>query len=345
MKQYLFEPFLAKAFLSLFFMLVCPDFPGWSQTAPAPLFRDPVTDGAADPVVVWNRQEQSWWMLYTQRRAHSEAADVAYCHGCAIGVAASKDHGQTWVYRGVLKLDFEKGHNTFWAPDVVYADGVYHLYVSYLQGVRNHWGGEAHLLHYTSRDLWDWQFIGVLPLSSDRVIDATLIQMPGGVWRMWYKDEKQGSHTLWAESRDLTHWVVKAMPAIGDRAQEGAKVFYWKDYYWMITDEWHGMRVYRSEDAERWERQGLIVDRPSDRPDDRPSGAHGDVIVLGEKAYLFYFTHPGRKSHTEAPLDENGVLPYALRRSSIQVAPLVMESGTLKCDRNCDFDFYLDAIE
>lgn len=33
------------------------------HVAPAPLFRDPVTDGAADPVIVWNREEKSWWML------------------------------------------------------------------------------------------------------------------------------------------------------------------------------------------------------------------------------------------------------------------------------------------
>ena len=30
----------------------------WGQhQAPAPLFRDPITDGAADPVLIWNRTE------------------------------------------------------------------------------------------------------------------------------------------------------------------------------------------------------------------------------------------------------------------------------------------------
>ena len=48
------------------------------HAAPAPLFRDPITDGAADPVVIWNREEKSWWMLYSQRRANTEAPDVAY---------------------------------------------------------------------------------------------------------------------------------------------------------------------------------------------------------------------------------------------------------------------------
>ncbi len=30
-----------------------------SYAAPAPLFRDPVYDGAADPTVIWNHQERA----------------------------------------------------------------------------------------------------------------------------------------------------------------------------------------------------------------------------------------------------------------------------------------------
>ena len=71
------------------------------------------------------RYEKNWWMLYTQRRANSETADVAYCYGNQIGIASSDDHGQSWVYRGTLDLDIEPGHNTFWAPDVVYHNGKY----------------------------------------------------------------------------------------------------------------------------------------------------------------------------------------------------------------------------
>ncbi|MBE0698764.1 MAG: glycosyl hydrolase, partial [Anaerolineaceae bacterium] len=40
--------------------------------APAPLFRDPIYDGAADPTIIWNREEKSWWLLYTNRRATAE---------------------------------------------------------------------------------------------------------------------------------------------------------------------------------------------------------------------------------------------------------------------------------
>ncbi|KAA6328372.1 hypothetical protein EZS27_022722 [termite gut metagenome] len=63
------------------------------------------------------------------------------------------------------------------------------------------------------------------------------------------------------------------------------------------------------------------------------------------RAYIFYFTHPGRTTHEEAQNRTDGVLPYALRRSSIQVAPLRVENGILVCNRDEDFDFYLPDMK
>ena len=309
--------------------------------APAPLFRDPITDGAADPVVIWNREEKSWWMLYSQRRANTEAPDVAYCYGTSIGIASTKDRGQTWVYRGTLNLEIEHGHNTFWAPDIVYENGMYHMFVVYIQGARIHWGGKKRMAHYTSTNLWDWKFIDFLKLSSEDVIDASLFKMPDGVWGMWYKDDANNAKIMLAESNDLYKWKMIDQPVISDSRQEGPKIFQYKNYYWMLTDEWHGMRVYRSKDGATWEKQGLVLDSASSRPEDKPSGAHGDVIVVNNKAYIFYFTHPGRKSHGEAPADENGIIPFNLRRSSIQAAQLEFKNGTLVCDRDMPFDFWL----
>ena len=311
--------------------------------APAPLYRDPVFDGPADPVIIWNRAEKNWWMLYSQRRANMEGADVAYCFGTAIGVAVSDNNGQEWVYKGALSLDFEAGHNTFWAPDVVYENGMYHMFVTYIKGVRNHWGGQARLVHYTSANLWDWKYTGDLKLTSDKIIDPSLIKMPNGVWKMMYKDEhnKAGGNMFMAESKDLLHWKTNGEPVFPGSQQEGPKLFRFKNWYWLLTDEWAGMRVYRSKDMTTWEKQGVILDKLSNRPDDTPSGAHGDVIVIDDKAYIFYFTHPGRKKHTESPLDSNGNVPYSLRRSSIQVAELKEENGVLTCDPGADFDFWL----
>ena len=56
--------------------------------------------------------------------------------------------------------------------------------------------------------------------------------------------------------------------------------------------------------------------------------------------YLLFHAS-GTNRHNEAPLGENGVLPYDLRRSSIQVAQLVFKDGTLTCDHDADFEFYL----
>jgi hypothetical protein len=68
--------------------------------APKPLYRDPVYDGAADPVLVWNRGEGKWWMFYTNRRANTPGlAGVSWVHGTRIGVAESADGGATWVSR------------------------------------------------------------------------------------------------------------------------------------------------------------------------------------------------------------------------------------------------------
>lgn len=306
----------------------------------APLFRDPITDGAADPCVLYNPIEKAWWMLYTQRRANVETADVAYCYGNEIGIAYSEDNGKSWRYRGNLNLDFERGQNTFWAPDVVLHNGVYHMFVSYIRGVANHWSGSATMMHYTSTNLWDWTFEGPAKLPKDNVIDATLIQLPNGIWRMWYKWD---SKSLFADSKDLFTWTGDAAPAVSDTPHEGAKAFKFEGSYWLITDEWRGMAVYRSDDLLKWTKQSdRILETPSTRKDDYPSGSHGDVVVVGDKAYIFYFTHPGRRFHTKDYHDNNGNIPYEMRRSSIQVAELELVNGELIVkDRDKPFGIYL----
>ena len=317
----------------------------FSQQPPAPLFRDPIYDGAADPVFIWNKVEKNWWILYTARRANQDANDVAFCYGTPIGVTSSDDHGKSWVFRGYLDLNFEKGTNTFWAPDVIYNKGIYHMFVVYIRGVRNHWGGGARIVHYTSKNLWDWKYKGPLELTSDKVIDATVFQMKDGKFRIWFKDATRGSITMSAQSNDLFKWKTEEKPSIGGGAHEGPNVFEFKGYYWMITDEWHGLRVYRSSDLNSWEKQGLILDKPSLRNEDKPSGAHADVQVVGNKAYIVYFTHPGRDLHFEGANDSDGVLPYSKRRSSLQVAELNFVEGTLICDRDKPFDFYLPDLK
>ena len=297
----------------------------------APLYRDPIWDGAADPVVIWNREEKNWWMLYTNRRAAAINHGVSYIHGTRIGVASSGDGGRTWLYRGELDLEFEKGHNTFWAPEVIWAQGKYHMYVSYVRGIPQEWQGDRHILHYTADTLWDWKWEGVVPLSSERVIDACVYEVRPGEYKLWYKDEAHGSHTYSAVSRDLYHWSVLG-PEIQRNPHEGPNVFSFAGKFWMLTDPWHGLDVYSSLDASQWEYRGNILRTPGIRPDDGSIGGHADVVVHQGHAYVFYFTHP--QVTEEQRNQEDFVWEYQHRRSSIQVAELQEKDGNLICSRD-----------
>jgi sucrose-6-phosphate hydrolase SacC (GH32 family) len=300
----------------------------------APLFRDPIHDGAADPVIVWNRDAEQWWMVYTNRRATAEGPGVAWVHGTDLGVAASPD-GREWVYRGRLSgLDVEWGRNTYWAPEIHWHSGEYHMYVSYIRGVPAKWAGhDRHIVHYTSPDLLRWSFQSRLRLSSDRVIDACVHELPDGRFRMWYKDEANGSHTYAADSDDLYEWEVVG-PVLTERPHEGPNVFRFGGHYWMLVDEWRGQGVFRSGDMDHWERTGLILDQPGSRPDDGGIGLHADVVVSGDDAYVFYFTHPGRHGGDTGD-------SYETRRTSIQVARLRVVEGNLVCDRDEEFELEL----
>ena len=64
--------------------------------APKPVFRDPVYDGAADPIVIWNPLASKWWMFYTNRRATmTNLPGVSWVFGTPIGIAESADGAKT----------------------------------------------------------------------------------------------------------------------------------------------------------------------------------------------------------------------------------------------------------
>ncbi len=297
--------------------------------APKPLYRDPVYDGAADPVVIWNRTEKKWFMLYTNRRANQPGLrGVSWVHGTRVGIAESGDGGVTWKYRGTAQIPLGTPDDSHWAPDVVYHDGVYHSFLSFVPGMHEDWGGTRHIHHLTSTNLVNWQDHGRLDLASDRVIDACVLQMPDGNWRLWYNNEPDHKAINLATSPDLNQWTDRGK-VIGDRAGEGPKVFRWHGKYWMIVDQWEGLGVYRSDDANDWQRQPEnILAAPGHGQDDQVKGGHADVVVSANRAYLFYFTHPGRRG-PDARKDG-----YEQRRSSIQVVELQFKNGWLTCDRD-----------
>jgi hypothetical protein len=298
--------------------------------APKPLFRDPIHDGAADPTLIWNRAKGEWWMFYTNRRADLAAADpknVAWVHQTRIGIAVSKDQGANWSYKGVARIPYGNADYTHWAPDIVYDAGMYHMFLTIVPGTFSNWNAAREIIHLTSPDLEAWKFTGKLELSSDRVIDPSLYRLPDGTWRLWYKDERDHSHLHYAESRDLNHWEAKGA-VITDRSSEGPKIFQWHGQYWMIVDMWKGLAVYHSEDTLHWTPQvERLLDAPGHTATDRSIGHHCDVVVNGDRAFLFYFTHQEGR-------DEVASLPHSAQRTVLQVAELEFADGKLTADRN-----------
>jgi hypothetical protein len=311
-----------------------PDPAAIAAAAPAPLYRDPVYDGAADPVVVWNAPKKVWSMFYTQRRARLNLPGVEWGHGTEIGVAESRDEGMTWVYQGPLALEHPSPEGSFWAPDCIRDDaGLYHLFVTFVPGpaaTHRDYGGERHIVHYSSTDLAKWKFEARVPVSSDYCIDPTLCRRADGTWWMWFKDEKNDSETRVVESRDLRAWRAVPDPGVSKLYGEGPKVFKFQDHYWMLKDPNRGLDVYRSDDLESWTYQGKILDQPGRRNDDASVGKHADVVVCGPRAYIFYLVEPGMK--VVPPRD--GIQPLSGRRSAIQAAELEIGDGKLQCDRD-----------
>ncbi len=304
----------------------------------APLYEDPIWGGPTDPVVIWNRKEQEWWMLYTQRRSYGRNVGVSSVHGTDIGIASSPD-GKEWLYRGIASgLAYEPGRNTYWAPEVLYAMGNYHMYVSYVRGVPASFTGTAKILHYTSEDLWNWHFESELCLGSDRVIDACVYEVAPHQYKMWYKDERRGSHTCSAYSEDLYHWTLGG-EEITDCAQEGPNVFELEGKKWLIADCWDGQAVYESEDFIHWKRQeGNLLRTPGVRPMDQEMGNHADVVIKDGKGYIFYFVHPDFLSAQRS--DPKFCMGEKQAHTVIQAARLMVEEGKLICNRDEDFEIF-----
>lgn len=301
------------------------------KLAPKPLFRDPIYDGAADPVVIWNKQEKKWFMFYTNRRATDpNATAVTWVHGTRIGIAESVDGGATWTYRDTANINYRPTPQyTHWAPDVVEDEkGRYHMFLTYVPGIFTDWNHPRTILHLTSSDLLNWKYESTLPLTNDRVIDASVFRRPDGTWRMWYNNERDGKSIYYADSPDLYQWQDKGL-ALKERG-EGPKVFRWHDRYWMIIDKWKGLAVYSSSDLKQWQPQEeRLVELPGKGSEDQAIGGHPDVVVQGDRAYLFYFTHPGRTEGTPS-----AAATIATKRSLIQVTELHYANGKLTCDRD-----------
>ena len=242
------------------------------------VFRDPVFDGAADPVVIWNRQERIWFLFYTDRRAsETDLPGVSWVYGSLIGIAESRDGGAIWRYHGTAQINHGDGEPTYWAPNVLYHNGSYHMFLTFVPEVRTDWSGTRSIVHLSSSALLQWDYHSTLSLASDKVIDASVLRLPNGSWRLYYNNEVDGKSIYYADSPDLFSWQDGGK-LVSDRSGEGPKVFFWQDRYWMIVDQWRGLGVYHSPNALHWTPQEQrLLDTPGQGIDDQVIGQHADV--------------------------------------------------------------------
>lgn len=306
-----------------------------------PLFRDPVFDGAADPVVIWNKVEKKWFMFYTNRRANAKGLDgVSWVHGTRIGIAESMDGGATWNYLDTCDIQYRLTDYTHWAPEVIEHNGLYHMYLTYVPGVFTNWDHPRWIVHLTSMNLINWKFESKLKLASDRCIDACVFRLPDGLWRMYYNNETDGKSIYYADSHDLYKWTDSGKKVVGDQTGEGPNVFRWKEKNWMAVDNWKGIGIYSTDDFVNWKRQEKnILQEPGTGADDKVIGGHPDIVVVGDRAFIYYFTHPGRVP------ENRGKDSSETRRSSIQVAELELVDGQIICNRDKPLYINLNTTE
>ena len=116
--------------------------------------------------------------------------------------------------------------------------------------------------------------------------------------------------------------------AINDQSGEGPKVFRWKDRYWMISDVWQGLAVYKSDDCLKWTRQKEnLLKEPGQIPTDRSKGQHADVVVSGDRAFLILFYSPRRKGRPARRSLFQSAHRDPGRRTSVN-------DGQITCDRD-----------
>lgn len=278
---------------------------------PAPIFADSHYCGSCDPEIVWNPETREWIIFYTGRRP---ALGMASACGTPIGVCTSKDM-RHWKFQGYCTFDGEGGmpdsEHTYWAPGCIVKDSVMHMFVTYKEDATPPWGTGGCIVHYTaplSDVVNGWKRVDVV-IDEDRCLDASVIQLPSGLYRMYYvggteymKNNKK--MIRYAESRDLYSWKMKG-EVLGDvnnfelhafPYQEAVYVFLYKKRFYMLTDPHVGLANYSSEDGITWKYHGLILKAgTSERTLDWSQGRHPSVYVNKEnEAFIFYHVEPYR---------------------------------------------------
>ncbi len=264
--------------------------PGGRHAAPEPLYTDPVYNGSTDPMVCYNPCTRTYFMYYTGRRSNVPGlGGIESVHGSPIGIAESADGGVTWKYIGNAIIDYAPDENpTYWAPEVIYHEDRFHMFLTYVPGVFSDWDHPRDIVHLTSFDGVSWHTESVLDLAVRKVIDACVSRLPDGTWRLWYNNEPDGKTIFYADSPDLYNWTDKGKVTSIETTGEGPNVFTLNGRNYMIVDEWKGLSVFTSDDFTEWTKQKgdyLVSGLNGQR-----RGNHADVEVVDGHAYMFYFS-------------------------------------------------------
>ena len=235
------------------------------EKAPAPLYRDPIFDGAADPSVVYEESDGSWLIYYTQRRANVPGPGVHWCFGTKIGIARSTDKGRSWLYAGTARgLERNPDLDSYWAPHVFKDGDTFHMFATYIEGIASWWGQKVSppvILHYTSGNGFDWELSDQVETGSKHIIDPALTRLPDKRWLLVFRDDDAGTRTSLCVSEDLKNWK-RLKQSIGDRRHEAPVVLPWKNRYWMLCDDWDGLGIHVSDDGLNYTKNGKILDQP-----------------------------------------------------------------------------------
>ena len=316
------------AILSLAFAVSCNNCSEITyKEADNPLYIDPVYNGSTDPMVCYNPNTRTYFMYYTSRRSNVRGLNgIESVHGSPIGIAESKDGGATWNYIGDAIIDYHPDDNpTYWAPEIIWNEGIFHMYLTYVPGIFNDWSHPRDIVHLTSRDGISWHTESVLDLAVHKVIDACVAKLPDGTWRMWYNNEPDGKTIFYADSPDLYNWTDKGKVTSIVTNGEGPNVFTLNGKNYMIVDEWKGLSVFTTEDFDNWTKQdaAYLVDGQNGQD----KGNHADVEVVNGHAYMFYFS--GIKPKTDPETGKQ----IRQRGSAVYVTELLVnEEGNLYCD-------------
>jgi hypothetical protein len=174
------------------------------------------------------------------------------------------------------------------------------MFLTFVPGIFTDWNHPREIAHLTSKDGVKWDSLGPIDVGSDKIIDACVVQLPDGKWRMWYKDERKEKSLSYADSTDLIKWEPKGN-AVTDFNGEGPKVIHWQGKYWLIADCWaNGMRVWSSDDATHWKLQ-----------EEPLFGSHGDVVISGNRAWWFYFGGPRMAPNAATAVSAGTATPVA----------------------------------